>query len=130
MPKCSQKMCSFLSFSTVQFSSVAQSCPTFCHLMDCSMTGFPVHHELQELTQTHVHRVGDAIQQSRPLLSPSLPAFNLSQHQCLSNESVFHISSVQFSCSVVSDSLRPHEPQHTRPPCPSPTPRDPQTHVH
>ena len=46
------------------------------------MPGFPVHHELQELIQTHVHRVGDAIQQSHPLLSPSLPAFNLSQHQC------------------------------------------------
>ena len=89
--------------------------------MNRSTPGLPVHHQLPEPTQTHVHRVGDAIQQSHPLLSPSLPAFNLSQHQCLSNESVFHISSVQFSRSVVSNSLWSHEPQHTRPPCPSPT---------
>ena len=65
----------------VQFSSVAQSCLTLCDPMDCSMPGFPVHHQLPELVQTHVHRVGDAIQPSHPLLSPSLPAFNLSQHQ-------------------------------------------------
>ena len=49
--------------------------------MDCSTSGFPVHHQLPEITQTHVHRVGDAIQPSHPLLSPSLPAFNLPQHQ-------------------------------------------------
>ena len=64
-----------------QFSSVAQSCSTLCDPMDCSMLGFPVHHQLLELAQTHVHRVGDAIQPSHPLLSPSPPAFNLSQHQ-------------------------------------------------
>ena len=51
----------------LQFSSVAQSCPTLCHPMDCSMPGFPVHHQLLELAQTHVHRVGDAIQPSHPL---------------------------------------------------------------
>ena len=51
--------------------------------MDCSMPGFPVHHQLPELAQTHVHRVGDAIQQSHPLSSPSPPAFSLSQHQGL-----------------------------------------------
>ena len=51
--------------------------------MDCSMPGFPVHHQFPELAQTHVHRVGDAIQSSHPLLSPSPPAFNLSQHQGL-----------------------------------------------
>ena len=51
--------------------------------MDCSTPGFPVHHQLPELAQTHVHRVGDAIQLSRPLSSPSPPAFNLSQHQGL-----------------------------------------------
>ena len=51
-------------FSSVQFSSVGQSCPTLCNPMDCNMTGFPVHHQFPELTQTHVHQVGDAIQQS------------------------------------------------------------------
>ena len=66
---------------TVQFSSVAQSCLTLCPPMDCSMPGLRVHHQLQELTQTRVHRVGDAIQSSHPLSSPSPPALNLSQHQ-------------------------------------------------
>ena len=63
---------------SVQFSSVAQSCPALCNPMDCSAPGFPVHHQLLELAQTHVLRVSDAIQQSHPLLSPSPPAFNLS----------------------------------------------------
>ena len=67
----------------VQFSSVDQSCPTLCNPMDCSMPGFPVHHQLLELTQTHVHPVSDAIQPSHPLSSPSPPALNLSQHQGL-----------------------------------------------
>ena len=71
------------SFSSVQFSLVTQSCPTLCDPMDCSTPGFPVLHKLPELAQTHVHRVGDAIQPSHPLLSPSPPAFNLSQHQGL-----------------------------------------------
>ena len=66
-----------------QFSSVAQSCPTLCDPMDCSMPGFPVHHQLPELNQTHVHQVSDAIQPSHPLSSPSPPDFNLSQHQGL-----------------------------------------------
>ena len=61
-------------------SSVTQSCLTLCDPMDCSTPGFPVHHQLQELAQTHVHLVSDAIQLSHPLLSPSPPAFNLSQH--------------------------------------------------
>ena len=69
--------------SSVQFSSVAQSCLTLCDPMDCSTPGFPVHHQLLELTQTHVHWVSDAIQPSHPLLSPSPPAFNLSWHQGL-----------------------------------------------
>ena len=74
------------------FSSVAQSCPTLCDPMDCSTPGFPVHHQLPELIQTHVHRVSDAIQPSHPLSSPSPPAFNLSQHQGLfSKESVLLI---------------------------------------
>ena len=66
-----------------QFSSVAQSCLLLCDPMDCSMPGLPVHHQISEFTQTHSHRVGDAIQPSHPLSSPSLPAFNLSQHQGL-----------------------------------------------
>ena len=70
-------------FDSVQFKSVAQSCLTLCDLMDCSMPGFPVHHQLPEFTQTHVHQVGDAIQPSHLLSSPSPPAFNLSQHQGL-----------------------------------------------
>ena len=65
-----------------RFSSVAQSCPTLCDPMDCSTPGLPVRHQLPELAQTHVHRVGDGIQPSHPLSSPS-PAFSLSQHQCL-----------------------------------------------
>ena len=69
--------------SSVQFSPVAQSCLTLCDPMDCSMPGFPVHHQLPELAQTPVHWIGDAIQPSHPLLSPS-PAFNLSQHEGLS----------------------------------------------
>ena len=68
---------------SVQFSSVAQSCPTLCDPMDYSMPGFPVHHQLLELTQTHVNHVGDAIQPSHPLSFPSPPVFNLSQHQSL-----------------------------------------------
>ena len=71
------------SFSSVQFSSVAQSCPTLCDPMNCSTPGLPVHHQLPEFTQTHVHRVSDAIQPSHPLSSPSPPALNLSQHQGL-----------------------------------------------
>ena len=66
-----------------QFSSVAQSCPILCNPMDCSTPGLPVHHQLPEFTQTHVHWIGDAIQPSHPLLSPSPPAFNLSQCQGL-----------------------------------------------
>ena len=156
--------------STIQFSSVTQSCPTLCDPMNCSTPGLPVHHQLPELTQTHVHCVGDAIQPSHPLLSPSPPAFNLSQtwvspsHQVAKYWSFsFHLSpehwlisfrmdsldllavqgtlrsllqhhsslySVQFSHSVVSDSLRPHESQHARRPCPSPAPGFTQTHVH
>ena len=66
-----------------ELSSVAQSCQTICDPLDCSTQGLPVHHQLLELAQTHVHRIGDAIQSSHPLSSPSPPAFNLSQHQGL-----------------------------------------------
>ena len=67
----------------VLVSSVAQSCPTLCDPMNRSMPGFPVHHQLPESTQTHVHQVGDAIQPPHSLPSPSPPALNLSQHQGL-----------------------------------------------
>ena len=67
------------STGSVQFSSVAQSCPNLCDPVDCSTPGFPAHHQFPELAQTHV---GDAIQPSHPLSSPS-PAFNLPQHQGL-----------------------------------------------
>ena len=63
-------------YVSVQFSSVAQSCPTLCDLMNCSTPGLPVHHQLLEFTQTHVHRVSDATQPSHPLSSPSPPACN------------------------------------------------------
>ena len=73
---------SYLLFP-VQFSSVAQSCPTLCDPMNLSTPGLPVHHQLPEFTQTHVHRVRDAIQPSHPLSPPSPPAPNPSQHQSL-----------------------------------------------
>ena len=69
--------------NSVQFSLVAQSCPTLCDPMNRSTPGLPVHHHLPEFTQTHIHRVSDAIQPSHPLLSPSPPAPNPSQHQSL-----------------------------------------------
>ena len=72
-----------LANAGVQFGSVAQLCATVCDPMDCNMPGFPVHHPLLEPTQTHVHRIGDAIQPSHLLSSTSPPAFNLSQHQGL-----------------------------------------------
>ena len=91
--------------SVIQFS---QSCPTLCNLMDCSMPGFPIHHDLPEFAQTHVHRVGDAIQPSHPLLSPSPPAFNFSQHQGLFQWVILHIRqpkywSFSFSISPSSE---------------------------
>ena len=72
-----------LSLASVQFSSVAQTCLTLFDPMDCSTPDLPVHHKLPEFTQTHVHWVGDAIQRSHPLLFPSPPVYNLSQHQGL-----------------------------------------------
>ena len=71
----------FLSYSTLQL--VTQSFSTLCYSIDCSTPGLPVHHQLPELTQTHVHQVSDVIQPSLPLSSTSPPAFNLSQHQGL-----------------------------------------------
>ena len=76
----------FQLWLSIQFSSVAQSYPTLFDPMGYSTSGFPVHHQLLELAQTRVHPVGDAIQPSHPLSSPSPPAFNLSQHQGLFQE--------------------------------------------
>ena len=73
----------FTTEPPLQFSSVAQSCPTLCDPMNRSTPGLPVHHQLPEFTPTHIHLVGDAIQPSHPLASPSPPAPNLSQHQSL-----------------------------------------------
>ena len=75
--------CHVYAFASRCLSSVVQSCPTLCDPMDCSTPGLPVHHQLLEFTQTHVHWVSDAIQTSHPLSSPSPPTFNLSQHQGL-----------------------------------------------
>ena len=75
--------CKGHSFHSLQFSSVAQSCPTLWDPMNCSTPGLPVRHQLPESTQTHVHCVSDAIQPSHPLSSPSPPPLNLSQHQSL-----------------------------------------------
>ena len=69
--------------ASVQLSSVAQSCLTLCDPVNCSTPGLPVHHQLPEFTQTHVHQVGDAIQPPHPLSAPSPPAPNPSQHQSL-----------------------------------------------
>ena len=77
--------------SKVQFSSVSQSCPTLCGPMDCSTPGLPVHHQLPEFTQIQVHQVGDAIQPSHPLSSPSPRTFDLSHIRVFSNESVLCI---------------------------------------
>ena len=71
------------NLSILQFSSVAQSCPTLCDPMNRSMPGLPVHHQLLKFTQTRIHRVSDTIQPSHPLSSPSPPAPNPSQHQSL-----------------------------------------------
>ena len=78
-----QDLKKFYMLVQVQFSSVAQSCPTLCDPMNRSMTGLPVHHQLPESTQTHVHWVGDTIQPSHPLSSPYPPALNLSHNQSL-----------------------------------------------
>ena len=77
--------CMLSHFSSVQFSSVAHSCPTLCNPMNCSTPDLPVHHQLQEFTQTHVHRVSDAIQPSHPLSSPSPPAPNPSMRHAFNS---------------------------------------------
>ena len=96
---------------SLQFSSVSQSCPTLCNPMHCRMPGFPVHHQLLELTQTHFHWVGDAIQPFHPLSSPTPLAFNLSQHRVFSNESVLCIRWPSIGASA-STSVLPVNIQH------------------
>ena len=76
-----ERLHAYTQRSSLSFCSAAESRPTLCDPMDCSLLGSPVLHYLPELAQTHVHRVGDAIQPAHPLLPPSLPAFDLSQHQ-------------------------------------------------
>ena len=78
-----QGICPVVGLLGHHFSSVAQLCLTLCDPMDCSMPGFPVHHQLLELAQTRVHWASDAMQPSHPLLSPSPPAFNVSPNQGL-----------------------------------------------
>ena len=94
---------------TLQFSSAAQSCPAFFDPMDCSTPGLPVHHQLPEFTQIHVHWVGDAIQPSHPLSSPSPPALNLSQHQGLFQ----WVSSLHQVAKVLEFQLQPQSFQWT-----------------
>ena len=77
------KLRSNLMIILILFSSVTQLYPDLCDPMNCSTPGFPVHHQLLKPTQTHVHHIGNAIQPSHPLSSPSPPTFNLSQHKSL-----------------------------------------------
>ena len=102
------RLCCF--FEQVQFSSVAQSCPTLCDPMNSSMPGLPVHHHLLEFTQTHIHQVGDAIQPSHPLLAPFPPAPNPSQHQSLFqwvNSSREVAKVLKFSFSIIPSKEHP-----------------------
>ena len=127
--------------NSVQFSSVSQSCPTLCDPMNHSIPGLPVYHQLPESTQTHVHWVGDTIQPSHPLSSPSPPALNLSQNQSLLQwiDSSHHVaeilelqlqhqfSSVTQSCPTLWDPMnrsKPGLPVHHQ------LPAITQTHVH
>ena len=99
-----------LILCSVQFSSVAQSCPTLCNPMNCSTPGLPVHHQLPEFTQTHVHRVSDAIQPSHPLSSPSPPAPIPPSIRVFSNESTLRMRWPKywsFSFSITSSKEHP-----------------------
>ena len=93
--------------SSVQFRSIAQSCPTLCNPLDCSTPRFPVHHQLLDLAKTHVHRVSDAIQLSHPPSSPSPLAFSLSQHQIFFPMSQFFASGSQSIGASASASVLP-----------------------
>ena len=97
-------------YMCVQFSSVAQSCPTLCDPMNCSMPGLPVHHQFPEFTQTQVHRVGDTIQPSHPRSFPSTPAPNPPSMRVFSNESTLHIRWPKywsFSFSIIPSKEHP-----------------------
>ena len=116
------------NYHSVQFSSVTQSCLTLCDPMNHSTPGLPVQNQLPEFTQTHVHRVSDAIQPSHPLSSPFPPAFNLSQDQSFLNESVLLIRwpkywSFSFNISPSSERSGPISFRLVGPPC---SPRDSQ----
>ena len=89
LPTTRREKNTYLLSTSVQFSSVSQLCLTLCNRMDCSMPGIPVHHQLPELAQTHVHQVGDAIRPFHPLLFPFPPAFP--SIRIFSNESLLHI---------------------------------------
>ena len=90
----------------LQFSSVTQSCPTLFDPMNCSTPALPVHHQLPEFTQTHLHWISDVIQPSHPLSSPSPPALNLFKHQCLFQHQFF-ASGGQSTGASVSASVLP-----------------------
>ena len=103
------------NFMNIQFSSITQLCPTLCDPMNCSTPGLPVHHQLLEFTQTHVHQVGDAIQPFHPLLSPSPPPPNPSQHQSLfqwvnSSHEVAKVSGVSASASFLPKNTQDWSP--------------------
>ena len=89
LPTTRREKNTYLLSTSVQFSSVSQLCLTLCNRMDCSMPGIPVHHQLPELAQTHVHQVSDAIRPFHPLLFPFPPAFP--SIRIFSNESLLHI---------------------------------------
>ena len=105
----SSKQASIITTNSSHFSSVAQSCPILCDPMNCSTPGLPVHHQLPEFTQTHVHRVSDAIQPSHPLSSPSPPQIPLSI-RVFSNESTLHMRWPKywsFSFSIIPSKEHP-----------------------
>ena len=100
-----------VSYYVYQFSSVTQSCPTLCDPMNCSTPGLPVHHQLPKFTQTHVHRVSDAIQTSHPRSSPSPPAPNLSQHQSFPMSQLFTWGGQSIGVSALASSFLPKKSQ-------------------
>ena len=105
-----QNVSTYLVLADIQFSSVAQSCPTLCDPMNRSMTGLPVHHQLPEFTQTHVHRVDDAIQPSHPLSSPLLLPPTLPSIRDFSNESALRMRCpkyLSFSFSISPSNEHP-----------------------
>ena len=104
----------YIQFKWLNLCTVTQSCLTLCHPMDYSTPSLPVHHQLPELAQTHVHWVGDAIQPSHLLSSPSPPAFNLSQHQGLfqwvsSLHQVAKVLELQFQHQCTLNEQRKHQ---------------------